>query len=173
MDCYDTIMIFCPRCGTTHGAQSEGGRGALAIYALRDAPEDVMADVNRHAPFVCRACATVFEVDVQNRKTVQLQKTAEEVRQDILWGHQNYGNPSKDRSEVEANELKDCRKCPFVRLLHLDKAPWRVLVCMPRMLCSPRAVSAVYTYPEKHLGYDCQEITPPEWCPLVKGVVKL
>jgi hypothetical protein len=85
-------------------AQSKSGECLLQDYALHDAPEDVMADANRHAPFVCVMCKTVFEVDVQNRKTVQLEKTAEEVRQE-MWNRLESGDPSQGRSEVEANVI--------------------------------------------------------------------
>lgn len=101
MGCYDTIHIPCPHCGTMYPVQSKGGKCALLDYALRDAPEDVMTDVNRHAPFVCIYCKTVFEVDIQNRKTVQLEKTAEEARQE-LFDRLNCGDLSKGRDEAEA-----------------------------------------------------------------------
>lgn len=104
MGCFDTIDVPCPHCGTMYPAQSKGGECLLGEYALYDAPEDVMADANRHAPFVCHACKAVFEVDIKNRQTVKLDTTAEEVRQE-MFARMSCGDPSQGRNEVEANVI--------------------------------------------------------------------
>lgn len=62
MEVYDTVMVPCPVCGKKFGAQSKSGDCSLAEYELKDAPQDVLQDINRHAPFYC-GCGTVFEVD--------------------------------------------------------------------------------------------------------------
>lgn len=62
MGCYDTVIIPCPNCGEPYAAQSKGGKCFLDNYSLDNAPQDVLADVNRHAPFTCDQCETIFEV---------------------------------------------------------------------------------------------------------------
>ncbi len=101
MGCFDTIIIPCPRCGEEYDAQSKSGECVLEDYALSDAPDDVMADANRHAPFVCVKCHTVFNVDIKNRQTKQLPMTEEEARKQ-MWDRLESGDPSKGRNEVEA-----------------------------------------------------------------------
>ena len=64
MGCYETIMVPCPKCGAEYGAQSKSGPCALDTYTLVDAPDDVIEDVNRHAPFVCESCGQSFCVDL-------------------------------------------------------------------------------------------------------------
>lgn len=61
MDCYDTVMVECPKCRKSHEAQSKGGKCLLKVWSLDAAPEDVMSDVNRHAPFGCE-CGCMFVV---------------------------------------------------------------------------------------------------------------
>lgn len=62
MGVYDSINIPCPKCGERQEAQSKSGDCILAIYEIENAPADVLADVNRHAPFTCATCGTVFEI---------------------------------------------------------------------------------------------------------------
>ena len=62
MGCYDTVIIPCPNCGESYGAQSKGGERLMRDFSLKNAPQDVMSDVNRHAPFTCHQCGIVFKV---------------------------------------------------------------------------------------------------------------
>jgi RNase P subunit RPR2 len=61
MGCYDTVIVPCPKCGTEAEFQSKGGDCLLRVYSLADCPEDVLSDVNRHAPYTCEKCGTIFE----------------------------------------------------------------------------------------------------------------
>lgn len=62
MGVYDTVKVPCPKCGTKAEAQSKSGDCVLAVYDLSTAPDDVLGDVNRHAPFECEECGTKFKV---------------------------------------------------------------------------------------------------------------
>ena len=75
MGCYDVIDIPCPRCGQAQEAQSKGGPCAFITYDLDTAPLDVLSDVNRHAPFICPKCQTVFEVAVKAVATTRVVMT--------------------------------------------------------------------------------------------------
>lgn len=62
MGCYDSVMVPCPTCGWRSEFQSKGGECLLRTYQLESCPQDVLADVNRHAPNACEQCGTVYEV---------------------------------------------------------------------------------------------------------------
>lgn len=64
MGCYDTVMVPCPKCGRKEAFQSKGGDCLLRDFDLDEAPADVLADVNRHAPATCEHCGTLFGVAV-------------------------------------------------------------------------------------------------------------
>lgn len=64
MGCYETIMVPCPKCGAEYPAQSKSGPCTLETYTLADAPDDVIEDVNRHAPFTCESCGQSFAVEL-------------------------------------------------------------------------------------------------------------
>ena len=64
MGMYDTVMVPCPKCGERFPAQSKSGDCTLETFKLEDAPEDVLCDVNRHAPFSCDSCGTLFKVQI-------------------------------------------------------------------------------------------------------------
>lgn len=66
MGCFDTVMVPCPKCGTEDQFQSKGGDCLLREYSLAECPDDVLSDVNRHAPNTCEKCGTVFEVATIN-----------------------------------------------------------------------------------------------------------
>jgi hypothetical protein len=68
--CYDTVTALCPRCKQGLHFQSKGGRCEMVDYTLADAPDDVMSNVNRHAPFGCK-CGALVEVDVARRRVVE------------------------------------------------------------------------------------------------------
>ena len=63
MGMYDTVMVPCPQCGTPSEIQSKSGRCKLETYTLDEAPNDVLFDVNRHAPNTCVKCGVRFGVD--------------------------------------------------------------------------------------------------------------
>jgi hypothetical protein len=79
MGCYDTVVVPCPKCGEEYFAQSKGGYCLLYEYPLDKAPDDVLSDVNRHAPFTCYKCRTKFEVK-DERKTAKIKVV--EVKED-------------------------------------------------------------------------------------------
>lgn len=62
MGMYDIVEVPCPKCGELFQAQSKSGACALDIYSLGDAPQSVLDNVNRHAPFECENCGTKFRV---------------------------------------------------------------------------------------------------------------
>jgi endogenous inhibitor of DNA gyrase (YacG/DUF329 family) len=65
MGVYDTVLVPCPKCGELYNAQSKSGDCVLAVYTLEEAPADVLENVNRHAPFQCDKCFTIFQVELQ------------------------------------------------------------------------------------------------------------
>jgi hypothetical protein len=73
MGMYDTVMVKCPSCGKKNEFQSKGGDCLLSVYTLKICPDDVLSDVNRHAPYECR-CGVSFMIDIPNRKAVVADK---------------------------------------------------------------------------------------------------
>lgn len=67
MGMYDTVMVRCPQCGVPAEFQSKSGICALATYSLDEAPDDVLRDVNRHAPATCAKCGARFGVEIEGR----------------------------------------------------------------------------------------------------------
>jgi phage terminase large subunit GpA-like protein len=67
MGVYDSVKVPCPGCGEEQWCQSKSGPCELKEFPLSSAPDDVMLNVNRHAPFQCEACWEYFYVDVQTR----------------------------------------------------------------------------------------------------------
>jgi|GEM_PF-857719 len=65
MGCFDTVRVPCPSCGQKADFQSKGGECWLETYELENCPPDVMSDINRHSPYTCAGCGTVFAVKVQ------------------------------------------------------------------------------------------------------------
>lgn len=65
MGMFDTVMVPCPGCGTENEFQSKGGRCILATYSLENAPDDVLSDVNRHAPTTCSSCGRSYRVHLK------------------------------------------------------------------------------------------------------------
>jgi len=62
MGCYDTVLVPCPNCGELYQAQSKSGDCSMSEFDLSTAPNDVMENINRHAPFECERCGTNFRV---------------------------------------------------------------------------------------------------------------
>lgn len=72
MGMFDTVFVPCPKCGVKYPAQSKSGDCGLYTYELEKAPNDVLADVNRHAPFKCENCESEFEVKLKIKTKVVL-----------------------------------------------------------------------------------------------------
>ena len=53
MGLFDTVLAPCASCGEQLAFQTKSGSCDLASYKLKDAPADVLRDVNRHAPLKC------------------------------------------------------------------------------------------------------------------------
>lgn len=71
MGLYDTVIANCPVCGQPSEFQSKSGDCMLRLYSLKDCPDDVLVNVNRHSPSLCD-CGTSFEVDIDKRITIEL-----------------------------------------------------------------------------------------------------
>lgn len=68
MGVYDTVSVPCPKCGALYYAQSKGSYDkAFRVFEFSEMPDDVMSDVNRHAPFECENCGVVFEVSLNTK----------------------------------------------------------------------------------------------------------
>jgi len=65
MGYYDSVNVPCPICGTKTWFQSKSGPCNLDYWELDEAPADVLMDVNRHAPYKCDKCGTLFQVEVR------------------------------------------------------------------------------------------------------------
>jgi len=71
MGMYDSVYVKCPNCGEESEFQSKSGDCFLSRYTLEDCPQDVLIDVNRHAPIFCD-CGVSYLVDIKNRKAILL-----------------------------------------------------------------------------------------------------
>lgn len=69
MGLFDSVMVPCPSCSTPLEFQSKSGDCSLSRYTLEDAPEEVMRDVNRHAPVWCE-CGSTVSVDLRRREPI-------------------------------------------------------------------------------------------------------
>ncbi len=72
MGIFDTIWVKCPVCKTENGFQTKSGMCIMADYELKDAPNDALQNVNRHSPCKCKECGTLYEVDIEDRKAVEI-----------------------------------------------------------------------------------------------------
>jgi hypothetical protein len=73
MGMYDTVLVNCPSCGEEAGFQSKSGECILDAFYLKDCPDDVLSNVNRHSPYDCD-CGVSFEVDIKNKVAVIVEK---------------------------------------------------------------------------------------------------
>ena len=71
MGVYDTVWAKCPKCGEDLGFQTKSGECNFSDYYLTNAPDDVMANVNRHSPVMCE-CGCKYEVDIATRKILEV-----------------------------------------------------------------------------------------------------
>jgi predicted RNA-binding Zn-ribbon protein involved in translation (DUF1610 family) len=65
MGVYNEVKVPCPKCGRKEYFQSKSGECVLDTYEFGQAPDEVMADVNRHAPYTCQDCGTAFRVEIK------------------------------------------------------------------------------------------------------------
>lgn len=79
MGMFDTVIIPCPSCGEGYEAQSKGGECDLEVYTFDDCPDDVMSDINRHAPFHCE-CGATFRVKLEPRIIKIMTPTIERIK---------------------------------------------------------------------------------------------
>jgi len=84
MGCYDTVMVPCPSCGNREPFQTKSGECLLKEYDLEDAPQEVLGDVNRHAPYDCQKCGASFYVKAVVTATPALWTEAEIIDLDDL-----------------------------------------------------------------------------------------
>lgn len=83
MGMYDTVLVPCPVCFRETGFQSKSGECLMDDFKLEAAPEDVLVDVNRHAPQRC-FCRIWFKVDRKtNRSVVASQEDVDRKRERI------------------------------------------------------------------------------------------
>ena len=69
MGVFDTVLANCPNCGELNEFQTKSGKCTLETYNLKNCPEDVLANVNRHSPVKCE-CGSYFEIDLINKKPI-------------------------------------------------------------------------------------------------------
>lgn len=65
MGMFNTIKVPCPKCGKIEECQTKSGSCRLEEFDFDKAPVEDLADVNRHAPFTCAECGTLFDVAIQ------------------------------------------------------------------------------------------------------------
>ena len=72
MGVYDIVKVPCPKCKKIEYFQSKSGDCLLNLYLLSACPDDVLFDVNRHAPYRCSRCKTDFSVDITTKKSIMI-----------------------------------------------------------------------------------------------------
>lgn len=70
MGCYDSVYVPCPKCNTVSEFQSKSGECTMREFMLENCPEDVLGDVNRHAPNTCEKCGTKYYVAITKTSKV-------------------------------------------------------------------------------------------------------
>lgn len=106
MGCFDSVRVPCPKCGEKVDFQTKSGPCFMLEFDLDDAPDDVLLDVNRHAPGECPKCGTKFCVGIRDGRYVPIPegeecilsareilaaRTAQSVRSGILSIARHYG----------------------------------------------------------------------------------
>ena len=74
MGVYDIVLVECPTCLNTVGFQTKSGECTMTTYNLNDCPADVLRDVNRHSPYKCSECKTLFYVELEILAKVKIFK---------------------------------------------------------------------------------------------------
>lgn len=98
MGCYDSVLLPCPKCGELYEAQSKSGDCTLRVFDFSNAPPDVMGNVNRHAPFTCFKCKTIFRVEFNPEPKVV---ETDEVSDDFPAPLENSSKEEIERSMTE------------------------------------------------------------------------
>ncbi len=70
----DTVVVDCPQCNKDVAFQSKSGLNNMDTFKLKDAPEDVLRDVNRHAPVRCSCGARLVVIvsGINGRSVVEV-----------------------------------------------------------------------------------------------------
>lgn len=74
---FDSIYFRCKECGEEIEAQSKSGDCTLQRYDHNSVPHSVAKDANRHAPFQCDKCKSMYEfeeVDYEERVMLKVKK---------------------------------------------------------------------------------------------------
>lgn len=71
MGMFDSVWVKCPQCSEVNEFQSKSGDCFLNQYTLEDCPEEVLWDINRHAPTRCE-CGCLYQVSIPDRKVVEV-----------------------------------------------------------------------------------------------------
>lgn len=85
MGVYDSVMVKCPNCGKKNEFQSKSGDCLLRVYTLKNCPDDVLENVNRHSPQNCIRCGFSFEVDIATRTAIKGVDKKPVINESDLW----------------------------------------------------------------------------------------
>lgn len=66
MGCYNTIVIPCPECGTTHEFQTKSGSCGMKTYHISNVPLEDFAGIVGDS-VECEKCGTVFGVPEETK----------------------------------------------------------------------------------------------------------
>lgn len=69
MGMYDSVYVKCPKCGIENEFQTKSGECLLNNYSLKNCPDNVLKDINRHSPIHCN-CGADYKVNIKKRKVV-------------------------------------------------------------------------------------------------------
>jgi NMD protein affecting ribosome stability and mRNA decay len=83
---FDTVSVACPRCGEPSDFQSKSGACRLETYKLEDAPDEVLLDVNRHAPNTCLKCGARFHIEITAKRLQAL------IARPVIWEDKESGD---------------------------------------------------------------------------------
>lgn len=70
MGMFDIVWVKCPKCNTENDFQSKSGECSLINVTLEECPDNILANVNRHAPIICQECGALYKVDTQSKTAV-------------------------------------------------------------------------------------------------------
>lgn len=73
MGLYDSVKVICPNCKKEHFFQTKSGYCTMGVFELEYAPDQVLIDINRHAPVKCE-CGTKLVVinSFEGRKVLEV-----------------------------------------------------------------------------------------------------
>lgn len=119
MGLYDTVLVPCPACELDYDAQSKGGHCTLTTYTMKDAPDDVYSDVNRHAPFICE-CGNMFDAPPRESEVFRLRAENVALRT-LLADVWDRATDCDDRPEMD--DLRERYASLFPPAPALERAP--------------------------------------------------